>query len=130
AEQASRDSGIPRPGRFRTGRSDRDELRPAGRKTGPPRIRAGMDGEERRAGGCMGNAMSTGTRERKRNRASMAAKHRGSVAAMLMLAFGLALPAVEAMAQTQVYDPQTRSWVDYDRTRAYQYYRQHEQVPE
>src|SRR5262245_46212304 len=33
-------------------------------------------------------------------------------------------------AQTQIFDPKTRKWVDYDKKKAYQFYAAHKQVPE
>src|SRR5690554_2320334 len=51
-----------------------------------------------------------------------------AVAVMLVLCF--AFWSGLAAAQTEVYDPKTRTWVRYDRTKAYQYYRQHNDVPE
>lgn len=33
-------------------------------------------------------------------------------------------------AQTQVYDPKTRKWTNYDKTEAYKYWRKNKQVPE
>lgn len=51
-----------------------------------------------------------------------------STATALFVAIGLA--ASSALAGTQVYNPQTGEWIDYDRTKASRYYRQHNQVPE
>ncbi|RWP92283.1 MAG: L,D-transpeptidase [Mesorhizobium sp.] len=49
----------------------------------------------------------------------------------LLLAAGLAVSASIAFAAgTQVYNPQTRQWTDYDRTKAYKYYKLHNEVPE
>ena len=36
----------------------------------------------------------------------------------------------EALAQTQIYDPKTRKWIDYDKTKARQYYSRNKQLPE
>ena len=48
--------------------------------------------------------------------------------AMLVLA---AIGATLAFAQqTQIYDAQTRKWVDYDRSKAWKYYSTHKEVPE
>jgi len=38
--------------------------------------------------------------------------------------------ATEAIAQTQIFDPKTREWVDYDKTKARQYYARNKQLPE
>jgi lipoprotein-anchoring transpeptidase ErfK/SrfK len=58
----------------------------------------------------------------------------GSTLATLLLAiFAWAacpdLSSAQAV-ETQVYDTKTRTWVDYDRTRAYQYYVKNGRVPE
>lgn len=42
----------------------------------------------------------------------------------------LGVTAIALAAGTQVYNPQTRQWINYDRTKAYQYYKRHKQVPE
>jgi len=42
----------------------------------------------------------------------------------------LGATAIALAAGTQVYNPQTRQWINYDRTKAYQYYKRHKQVPE
>lgn len=42
----------------------------------------------------------------------------------------LGATAIAPAAGTQVYNPQTRQWINYDRTKAYQYYKRHKQVPE
>ena len=48
--------------------------------------------------------------------------------AMMVLA---AIGATLAFAQqTQIYDAQTRKWVDYDRSKAWKYYSTHKEVPE
>ncbi|PSM19941.1 L,D-transpeptidase [Nitratireductor sp. StC3] len=49
--------------------------------------------------------------------------------ALLAAALGLASVAVVA-AQTQIFDPITRKWIDYDRKKAHKYYAAHKQVPE
>lgn len=51
-------------------------------------------------------------------------------AAAIVLAGLLGATAIALAAGTQVYNPQTRQWINYDRTKAYQYYRRHKQVPE
>ena len=45
------------------------------------------------------------------------------------LAIGLS-GAVAAAAQTQIFDPKTRKWVNYDKKKARQYYAAHNEVPE
>jgi lipoprotein-anchoring transpeptidase ErfK/SrfK len=52
----------------------------------------------------------------------------GAVAASA-LAIGLGV-AVAVAAQTQIFDPKTRKWVNYDRKKARQYYAAHNEVPE
>ncbi|RWO23088.1 MAG: L,D-transpeptidase [Mesorhizobium sp.] len=48
-----------------------------------------------------------------------------------IVAVALGLVAVAALAAgTQVFDPKTRKWVDYDRAKARKYYAAHIQVPE
>ena len=51
-------------------------------------------------------------------------------AAAVVLAGLLGATAIALAAGTQVYSPQTRQWINYDRTKAYQYYKRHKQVPE
>jgi lipoprotein-anchoring transpeptidase ErfK/SrfK len=51
-------------------------------------------------------------------------------AAAVVLAGLLGATAIALAAGTQVYNPQTRQWINYDRTKAYQYYKRHKQVPE
>lgn len=55
-----------------------------------------------------------------------------AASAAALLAFPAAgLPAVEAMAKTQIYDPKTRKWVNYDSRKAREYYiRNKKQLPE
>ena len=49
----------------------------------------------------------------------------------VVLALGLVFSTTASLAAgTQVYDPKTRQWTDYNRTKAYQYYKLHKQVPE
>jgi lipoprotein-anchoring transpeptidase ErfK/SrfK len=49
----------------------------------------------------------------------------------VVLALGLIFSTVASLAAgTQVYDPKTRQWTDYNRTKAYQYYKLHKQVPD
>jgi lipoprotein-anchoring transpeptidase ErfK/SrfK len=48
-------------------------------------------------------------------------------AALVMAAIGATLAFA---AQTQIFDPQTRKWVDYDKTKARKYYAAHKEVPE
>ncbi len=48
-----------------------------------------------------------------------------------LLAAGVGLAAFAAIAaETQIFDPQTRQWVDYDRKKALKYWSRHQQVPE
>jgi lipoprotein-anchoring transpeptidase ErfK/SrfK len=51
-------------------------------------------------------------------------------AAALVVAGLLGATTIALAAGTQVYNPQTRQWTNYDRTKAYQYYKRHNQVPE
>ncbi|MDQ6436603.1 L,D-transpeptidase [Mesorhizobium sp. LHD-90] len=65
--------------------------------------------------------------------ASSGAPARGRLAKLAaLLAAGLVLATAAAFAAggTQVYDPKTRQWISYDRTKAAKYWRQHKQVPE
>ena len=48
-------------------------------------------------------------------------------AALVMTAIGATLAYA---AQTQVFDPQTHKWVDYDKKKARKYYAAHKEVPE
>jgi lipoprotein-anchoring transpeptidase ErfK/SrfK len=41
-----------------------------------------------------------------------------------------AVGATAFAAGTQIFDPKTRKWVDYDKTKAWKYYSVHKQVPE
>jgi lipoprotein-anchoring transpeptidase ErfK/SrfK len=41
-----------------------------------------------------------------------------------------AIGATAFAAGTQIFDPKTRKWVDYDKTKAWKYYSAHKQVPE
>ncbi len=77
----------------------------------------------------------TGTRTNKARIAAAARLwnigRRMPAAAAALLALSLAASTIAALAAgTQVYDPKTRKWIDYDRTKAYQYYRKNKQVPE
>jgi lipoprotein-anchoring transpeptidase ErfK/SrfK len=51
----------------------------------------------------------------------------GVCVAAVMAAIGATLAFA---AQTQIFDPQTRKWVDYDKTKARKYYAAHKAVPE
>ena len=56
-------------------------------------------------------------------------RHAASLA--VVLALGLVSSTTASLAAgTQVYDPKTRQWTDYNRTKAYQYYKLHKQVPD
>ncbi|MCB5204526.1 L,D-transpeptidase [Neorhizobium sp. T786] len=48
---------------------------------------------------------------------------------MVVFALGSVCSSANAV-ETQVYDIKTRTWVDYDRTKAYQFYVKNKQVPE
>lgn len=50
-------------------------------------------------------------------------------AAIVVFALGSVCSSANAV-ETQVYDIKTRTWVDYDRTKAYQFYVKNKQVPE
>lgn len=52
---------------------------------------------------------------------------RAVLAVLGMIAVGMTLAYA---AQTQIFDPKTRKWVDYDKRKAYQFYAAHKQVPE
>lgn len=68
-----------------------------------------------------------------RNRPSgerTANSRRGRIAACAALALIAAGATLAYAAQTQIFDPQTRKWVDYDRTKARKYYAMYKQVPE
>ncbi len=41
-----------------------------------------------------------------------------------------AIAVAQAFAQTQIYDPKTKKWIDYDKTKARQYYARNKQLPE
>jgi lipoprotein-anchoring transpeptidase ErfK/SrfK len=41
-----------------------------------------------------------------------------------------AIAVAQALAQTQIYDPKTKKWIDYDKTKARQYYARNKQLPE
>jgi lipoprotein-anchoring transpeptidase ErfK/SrfK len=41
-----------------------------------------------------------------------------------------AIAVAQALAQTQIYDPRTKKWIDYDKTKARQYYARNKQLPE
>jgi lipoprotein-anchoring transpeptidase ErfK/SrfK len=51
----------------------------------------------------------------------------GMCVAVVMAAIGATLAFA---AQTQIFDPQTRKWVDYDKKKARKYYAAHKEVPE
>ena len=55
-------------------------------------------------------------------------------AAWLLALSAVAMAAIGATlafaAQTQIFDPQTHKWVDYDKTKARKYYAAHKEVPE
>jgi lipoprotein-anchoring transpeptidase ErfK/SrfK len=55
---------------------------------------------------------------------------RRNAAAMAMAAVVGLGPLVALAAQTQIFDPQTRTWVDYDARKARQYYARNKQVPD
>jgi lipoprotein-anchoring transpeptidase ErfK/SrfK len=46
------------------------------------------------------------------------------------LAMAVAGATLAFAAQTQIFDPQTRKWVDYDKKKARKYYAAHKEVPE
>jgi lipoprotein-anchoring transpeptidase ErfK/SrfK len=48
----------------------------------------------------------------------------------LLLAAAVCLGPLVVLAQTQIYDPQTHKWVDYDKKKARQLYARNKQVPE
>jgi lipoprotein-anchoring transpeptidase ErfK/SrfK len=51
--------------------------------------------------------------------------------ATTILAIGLSLVTLtNALAQTQIFDPKTRKWVDYDKKKARQLYARNKQLPE
>ena len=79
-----------------------------------------MTGSVSMTGTCRAEARATGWTRRH--------------AALAVLAIGLSVAPWTGLtaqtAQTQVYDPTTRSWIGYDRTTASKYWRQHQQVPE
>ena len=52
---------------------------------------------------------------------------RASLAALAAIVVGATLAYA---AQTQIFDPQTRKWVDYDKKKARQFHAAHKQVPE
>lgn len=49
---------------------------------------------------------------------------------LIMLAAGLCLGPLAALAATQIYDARTKKWVDYDKRKARQYFARNKQVPE
>lgn len=53
-----------------------------------------------------------------------------SIASITLAAILSVIALAEAVAQTQIYDPKTRKWVDYDKTKARQYYSRNKQLPE
>ncbi len=51
--------------------------------------------------------------------------------ASIVLALGLSLVTLtNAVAQTQIFDPKTRKWIDYDKKKARQLYARNKQIPE
>ncbi len=80
----------------------------------------------------MGQAMkkSTGWRNACAAWKTARLKRRLSRASGAALLAALVLAAGSALAGTQVYNPQTGEWIDYDRTKAWKYYSVHKQVPE
>ena len=56
------------------------------------------------------------------------------IAGRRLVLAGLVITAIGATlayaAQTQIFDPQTHKWVDYDKTKARKYYAAHKEVPE
>ncbi|WP_246730284.1 L,D-transpeptidase [Nitratireductor mangrovi] len=66
--------------------------------------------------------------DKMQGRAGRPARRRLSLA---LVATALGLGTVAALAAgTQIFDPKTRTWIDYDRKKAHQYYAAHGQVPE
>jgi lipoprotein-anchoring transpeptidase ErfK/SrfK len=53
-----------------------------------------------------------------------------SIASIALAATLSVIAVAEVVAQTQIYDPKTRKWVDYDKTKARQYYSRNKQLPE
>src|SRR5215218_4890081 len=56
------------------------------------------------------------------------ARRRFAIAAALVAA--VVGTTLAFAAQTQIFDPQTRKWVDYDKKKARKYYAAHKEVPE
>jgi lipoprotein-anchoring transpeptidase ErfK/SrfK len=52
-----------------------------------------------------------------------------SLAALALAVATPATPAQQAMAKTQIYDPKTRKWVNYDSRKAREYYSRNKQQP-
>lgn len=63
----------------------------------------------------------------KSNNRRMAGRRLVLGAAIILTAIGVTLAYA---AQTQVFDPQTHKWVDYDKKKARKYYAAHKEVPE
>ena len=49
---------------------------------------------------------------------------------LVMLAAGVCLGPLVALAQTQIYDARTKKWVNYDKKKARQYFARNNQLPE
>jgi len=64
-----------------------------------------------------------------RRSTSLAAKRSLRIALLMAAGFAVSM-SIAFAAGTQIYNPQTRQWTDYDRTKAYKYYKLHKQVPE
>lgn len=63
-------------------------------------------------------------------RAAGSARSRRHILGVSLLAAALGFSVAAALAQTQVFNPQTREWIDYDRNDAIRYWRKHGQTPE
>src|SRR5262245_1414297 len=55
---------------------------------------------------------------------------RGALSALCAVIAAAAIGATALAAGTQIFDPKTRKWIDYDKTKAWKYYSVHKQVPE
>jgi lipoprotein-anchoring transpeptidase ErfK/SrfK len=55
---------------------------------------------------------------------------RGRIALGAAIALAVIGATLAFAAQTQIFDPQTRKWVDYDKKKARKYYAAHKEVPE
>ncbi|MDW6025049.1 L,D-transpeptidase [Mesorhizobium sp. BAC0120] len=55
---------------------------------------------------------------------------RGAISSVCAVIVAIAIGATAFAAGTQIFDPKTRKWVDYDKTKAWKYYSVHKQVPE